>query len=135
MKIKTIGSSPQCDLVLANDTVSDIHAQVQLTHDGFLTVVDAGSEHGSFVERNGQWARVLKVGLGSNDRIRCGELPVELKQLVDLFGERVRVQLRDNQHLRMPALLAERLADEKTRVVLERPRRNPETGDIEEDIK
>jgi hypothetical protein len=31
-------------------------------------------------------------------------------------------------------LLAERLADKEKRVTLERPRRNPETGNIEEDV-
>ena len=133
MKTMTIGSSNQCDLVVGGENVSSIHAQVQLGHDGYLTVLDAGSDHGTFLQRNKQWIRVLKVELGSRDRIRCGETEVELNQLVDLFGERVRVQLRDSQSLRMPAIMAERLAAAKPRVTIERPRRNPETGNIEED--
>jgi len=113
--------------------VSPIHAHVQLGNDGYLTVLDAGSDHGTFLQRNNQWIRIMKVELGSRDRIRCGETEVELSRLVDLFGERVRVQLRDSGSLRMPALLMERLAAVKTRVTIERPRRNPETGNIEED--
>lgn len=133
MKTKTIGSWSQCDLVIEGEKVSPIHAHIQLGGDGYLTVLDAGSDHGTFLQRNKQWIRIMKVELGSGDRIRCGETEVELTQLVDLFGERVRVQLRDSQALRMPALLAERLAAAETRVVIERPRRNPETGNIEED--
>ncbi len=133
MKTKTIGSWNQCDLVVEGDKVSPIHAQVQLVHDGYLTVLDAGSDHGTFLQRNKQWIRILKVELGSGDRIRCGETEVELSQLVDLFGERVRVQLRNSQALRMPAIMAERLAAKERRVMIERPRRNPETGNIEED--
>jgi hypothetical protein len=133
MKTRSIGSSNQCDLVVEGETVSPIHAQVQLGQDGYLTVLDAGSDHGTFLQRNKQWIRVLKVELGSRDRIRCGETEVDLNQLVDLFGERVRVQLRDSQNLRMPAIMAERLAAAKTRVTIERPRRNPETGNIEEE--
>lgn len=132
MKTKTIGSWSQCDLVVAGEKVSPIHAHIQLGSDGYLTVLDAGSDHGTFLQRNQQWIRIMKVELGSGDHIRCGDTEVELTHLVDLFGERVRVQLRDSQALRMPALLAERLAAE-TRVVIERPRRNPETGNIEED--
>jgi len=133
MKTRTIGSSNQCDLVLEGEEVSPIHAQVHLDKDGFLTVLDAGSEHGTFLQRNKQWIRVLKVELGSSDRIRCGETEVELNRLVDLFGERVRVQLRDNRALSMSAIMAERLAALKPKVTFERPRRNPETGSIEED--
>lgn len=133
MKIRTIGSSNHCDLVVEGEKVSPIHAQVQLGHDGYLTVLDAGSDHGTFLQRNKQWIRVLKVELGSDDCIRFGENEVQLNQLIDLFGERVRVQLRDSQSLRMPAIMAERLAAAKPRVTIERPRRNPETGNIEED--
>ena len=134
MKIKTIGSWSQCDLVLEDEKVTHIHTHVQLGSDGYLTVLDAGSDHGTYLQRNRHWIRIMKAELGSTDRIRCGESEIEVNQLVDLFGERVRVQLRDSQSLRMPALLAERLAAVKTRVTLERPRRNPATGNIEEDL-
>lgn len=133
MKTKTIGSWSQCDLVVAGEKVSPIHAHIQLGSDGYLTVLDAGSDHGTYLQRNQQWIRIMKAELGSGDRIRCGETGVELAQLVDLFGERVRVQLRDSHALRMPARLAERLAAAETRVLIEHPRRNPETGNIEED--
>jgi pSer/pThr/pTyr-binding forkhead associated (FHA) protein len=134
MKTKTIGNWNQCDLLVEGENVSPIHAHIQLGNEGYLTVLDAGSDHGTWLNRNTQWIRVVKVELGSGDRIRFGDSEVALEQLVSLFGERVRVQLRDNQALRMPALLAERLAAAEQRVVLERPRRNPLTGNIEEDI-
>lgn len=134
MKSMTIGNSNQCDLVIQGEGVSPVHAQVQLSNDGYLSVLDAGSDQGTFLQRNAQWIRVVKVELGSGDRIRFGDTEVELEQLIKLFGERVRVQLNDRQNLRLPAVLAERLAASEKRIVLERPRRNPETGNIEEDI-
>lgn len=134
MKTKTIGSLSQCDLVIEGETVSPIHAHVQLSNDGYLTVLDAGSDHGTFLHRNQQWIRIMKADMGGRDRIRCGQTEVELNQLVDLFGERVRVQLRDNHSLQMPVMLLERLAAKESRPAIERPRRNPETGNIEEDF-
>jgi len=134
MKTKTLGSWDRCDLVLDGESVSPLHAHLQLSDDGRLTLIDAGSDHGSFVQRNGQWIRFMKVELGQGDHLRFADEEVTLDGLVALFGEHVRIQLRDSQALRIPALLAERLAAAERRVVLERPRRNPHTGNIEEDI-
>jgi len=131
---KTLGSLEDCDLVVAGDTVSPIHAQLILMREGFLNVLDAGSDHGTWLCRNGQWVRVMKAELGQNDRIRFGEVEVTLEQLLPLFGEEVRVQLRDSRMLRLPAALSERTAGGEERVLFERPRRNPETGNIEEDV-
>ena len=131
MTTKTIGSWNQCDLVVEGDKVAHIHAQLHLASDGYLTLLDAGSEHGTFLQRNEQWIRVMKVELGSRDGIRLGDTEVALARLLELFGEHVR--LRDHHALRVPAHLAERLAAAGTRVLLERPKRNPATGIIEED--
>jgi len=131
MTTKTLGSWNQCDLVVEGEKVAHIHAQLQLTNDGYLTLLDAGSEHGTWLQRNEQWIRVMKVELGSRDGIRLGDTEVALARLLELFGDHVR--LRDHDALRVPAHLAERLAAARTRVLLERPKRNPETGNIEED--
>ena len=130
MTTRTIGSWNQCDLVVHGEKVAHIHAQLQLANDGYLTLLDAGSEHGTFLQRNEQWIRVMKVELGSRDGIRLGDTEVALAHLLELFGEHVR--LRDHHALRVPAHLAERLAAAGTRVLLERPKRNPTTGIIEE---
>ena len=134
MNTRTIGSWSQCDLVVEGEKVSHIHAHLQLSKDGFLSLLDSGSDHGTFLQRNTQWIRVMKVELGSGDGIRFGDTEVGLDRLLQLFGEHVRVQLRDSNALRLPAVVAERLAAAEKRITLERPRRNPETGDIEEDV-
>lgn len=131
---KTAGSWSQCDLVIAGESVSQIHAQLVLTSSGFLNVLDAGSERGTWLCRNGQWIRAMKVELGQNDRIRLGEVEVPLEKLLEAFGEEVRVKFHDGRMMKLPAALAERLAASETRAVFERPRRNPKTGDIEEDV-
>ncbi len=131
MTTKSLGSWDRCDLVVQGDKVAHIHAQMHLASDGYLTLLDAGSEHGTFLQRNEQWIRVMKVELGSRDGIRLGDTEIALARLLELFGENVR--LRDHHFLRIPAHLAERLEAAGTRVLLERPKRNPATGIIEED--
>jgi hypothetical protein len=97
-------------------------------------VLDADSSNGTFLQRNGRWIRVRKVILGTQDRVRFGEQELELERLVASFGPRSRVRLREGYSVRgKPLVFDERLVElHKPRVVLENPRRNPLTGDIEE---
>jgi pSer/pThr/pTyr-binding forkhead associated (FHA) protein len=131
---KTIGRSSECHLVLDHDSVSRVHANIEVTEDGYLAVHDERSSNGTFLHRNGRWIRSRKVILGTQDRIRFGEREVPLEQLVGLFGNRARVRLREGYSVRgKPLLFDGLLADlPKPKIVLENPRRNPLTGDIEE---
>ncbi len=131
---KTIGRSAQCDLVLDHDSVSRVHARIEVTGDGFLAVTDQQSSNGTYLHRNGRWIRVLKVILGTQDRVRFGDHEVSLDRLVGLFGAGARVQLREGYSVRgKPLLFDDILSDlPKPKIILENPRRNPLTGNIEE---
>lgn len=130
----SIGRSPACELQLDHDSVSRRHATVKLTDEGYLAVHDEGSSNGSFLQRNGRWVRIRRVVLGTQDRIRFGEHEVPLDRLVELFGKRSRVRLREGYTARGRPLVFDDYPGDlpKPRVVLENPRRNPLTGDIEE---
>jgi len=132
--MKTIGRAGNCDLVLDHDSVSRLHARVEVTKEGYLAVQDAGSHNGTCLRRNGTWIRVQKVILGSQDRIRFGDREVPLEDLVSLFAASHRVRLREGYSVRGKPLLFDTLLKDlpRPRAVLENPRRNPLTGDIEE---
>ncbi len=131
---KTIGRGGECDLVLKHDSVSRLHAEIEVSKEGYLSVSDSNSSNGTFLHRNGRWIRTRRVILGTQDRIRFGEHEVALAELVTLFGAHSRVQLREGYSVRgKPLLFDQLLADlPKPKIVLENPRRNPLTGDIEE---
>lgn len=131
---KTIGRGSQCDLVLDDDSVSRVHADVEVTGEGYLAVRDANSSNGTYLHRNGHWIRIRKVILGTQDRIRFGDCEVKLESLVGLFGDRSRVRLREGYSVRGKPLLFDPLLTDlpKPKIILENPRRNPLTGDIEE---
>lgn len=132
--VKTIGRADASDLVLEHESVSRLHANIEVTDEGYLTVTDAQSSNGTFLHRNGHWIRSLKVILGTQDRVRFGDHEVPLDQLIDLFGTQSRVRLREGYSVRGKPLLFDQLPDDlpKPKVVLDNPRRNPLTGDIEE---
>jgi len=131
---KTIGRANECSLVLNHDSVSRVHASIEVTAEGYLAVQDEHSCNGTYLHRNGSWIRARKVILGTQDRIRFGDHEVPLDRLIELFGNRARVRLREGYSVRgKPLLFDDMLADlPKPKIVLENPRRNPVTGDIEE---
>ena len=131
---KTIGRASECNLVVEHESVSRVHASIEVTGEGYLAVQDTRSSNGTFLHRNGRWIRTRKVILGSQDRIRFGDHEVPLDRLIELFGNQSRVRLREGYSVRgKPLLFDDMLADlPKPKIVLENPRRNPITGDIEE---
>jgi pSer/pThr/pTyr-binding forkhead associated (FHA) protein len=130
----SIGRSEGCDLRLDHESVSRLHATVQVTKEGFLAVQDNTSSNGSFLCRNGRWIRIRRVVLGTQDRIRFGDKEVPLARLVAQFSHHPAVRLREGYSARGKPLLFQDWPGEpsKPRVVLENPRRNPLTGEIEE---
>jgi pSer/pThr/pTyr-binding forkhead associated (FHA) protein len=133
-KNKSIGRDTQCDIVLNHESVSRLHAHIHVTEEGFLAVHDANSRMGTFLNRNQRWIRIKKVILGTEDRIRFGELEVTLEKLVAAFSGHPKVRLRDGYSVRgKPLVFDQSLLDlPKPKVILEHPRRNPSTGIIEE---
>lgn len=128
---RTVGRAAGSDVLLEHHSVSRLHASVQVTEEGYLAVQDLSSRNGTWLHRNGRWVRARRMVLGAQDRVRFGDHEVPLAQLVDLFGERSRVRLREGFAVRGKPLVFDGLPA-KPRVVLENPRRNPVTGDIEE---
>lgn len=134
MKKKIIGRGSDCDIVLEHVSVSRRHASIHVTEEGYLGVQDSNSGNGTFLHRNGRWIRIRKVGLGTQDRIRFGEIEVPLDRLIEAFGKQVRVRLRDGWSVRGKPLVFDQTFTglPRQRTILEKPRRNPITGKIEE---
>ncbi len=135
MEIKTCGRDPDCDLVLEHSTLSRLHARIELADDGLVSVHDAGSSNGTFLNRNDSWIRIRKVTLCIGDRIRFGDVEVPLERLTAVFGKRARTRLEAQA---FPGQAWQNQLPSRCRAAgagpsLNKPRRNPVTGKIEED--
>jgi len=135
MKIKTCGRELSCDIVLEHPTVSRLHAHIELADDGLVSVKDADSSNGTYLNRNDSWIRARKVTLCIGDRIRFGDIEVPLDQLTAVFGNRSNARLEakhfalDHGHGRAKSFASQ----PGHGPVLQKPRRNPSTGKIEEE--
>ena len=134
MKTKTIGRSSECDITLDHASVSRMHASIHVTEEGYLAIQDNNSANGTFLHRNERWIRIRKVGLGTRDRIRFGDIEVPLDRLIEAFGDKLRVRLREGWSVRgKPLVFDQTFAGiPRPKTVLKNPRRNPVTGKIEE---
>ena len=134
-EIKTCGREPSCDLVLEDATLSRLHARIELADDGLVSIQDAGSSNGTFLNRNDTWIRARKVTLCIGDRIRFGEIEVPLERLTAVFGKRAGSRLEARRfpirHGKTAVGAVKGQADHGPS--LRKPRRNPVTGKIEED--
>lgn len=135
MEIRTLGRDPGCDLVFDHPTLSRLHARVELAPDGRVWIHDAESSNGCFVNRNDTWLRSRKTVLCIGDRVRFGDVEVPLKALTAMFGRHTDIRLEEKRfrvkHARHTAKAAGQHAGHGP--ALNKPRRNPVTGKIEED--
>lgn len=131
MKIKTCGRETSCELVLEHPTVSRLHARIELADDGRVFVQDADSSNGTFLNRNDSWIRVKRITLCIGDRIRFGDCEVPLEKLTAVFGNRSNARLEARHFpLRKGHIGSGFRADLKdSGIQLQKPRRNPVTGD------
>jgi len=135
MHTKTCGRESSCDIVLENPDISPLHARIELADDGLVCVVDDESDNGTFLNRNDVWIRVMKVTLCIGDRIRFGAIEVPIDRLVSVFGSEsnTRLEARHFAPRQVSSGTKSFVRHHDHGPVLQKPRRNPKTGKIEED--
>ena len=133
--IKSLGRDESCNIRLDEASVAKFHARIELASDGLVFVHDTGSASGTFLNRSDTWIRIRKVTLCIGDRIRFGDKEIPLERLTAVFGEHSSARL-ETKHFALRqhnggARLFSHQADHEP--LLQKPRRNPTTGKIEED--
>jgi pSer/pThr/pTyr-binding forkhead associated (FHA) protein len=77
LKTFVVGRSPYADVVVADPTVAEFHAEIVRTDDGRIFVDDCGSASGTrrLVESNGRsaWTLLRQGFIGIGDTLRLGE--------------------------------------------------------------
>ena len=72
----TVGRAATCDLVVADNYVSNVHARIYL-RDGSYWLEDLGSTNGTYMNR----ARVsVPTAFGPGDEVRMGKATLELRR-------------------------------------------------------
>lgn len=78
-----IGRAPECDVVLADDSVSRRHAELVILEDGSLLLIDCHSTRGTRLHAPGGGSRAVHQELvTAGDRVQLGELAVTVGELL-----------------------------------------------------
>jgi len=129
----TIGREAACDLQLEHDTVSRRHASLGLDGDGRYRLEDLGSSNGTWRRSDAGWERVGSASLDDNDVLRFGEVELTLGSLLRRIpAVLISGELPPGDRLLMVTAPENSEIRDTGDPGLERPRRNPETGEIEE---
>jgi len=132
LEFKSLGRSPKCDLSFGNEQVHEVHARLALRSDGsiWLLAVDSGSE--VLVDRGSGWVASTRLRLCRGDRIRMGATELALDQLCALLDMDPEESAKEAAlESDIPGIVGP-VPLSAPRGVLERPRRNPGTGQVEQ---
>ena len=129
---KTIGADATCDLTLEHTSLSPVHARLELAKDGLVSISEVEPEAAVFLNREGAWVRVRRVILCVGDRIRLGQLEIPLQRLTALLGDNTNARLETISPALQRRSRGFHARGTERGGHLNRPRRNPLTGKIEE---
>ncbi len=77
-----VGRDPECEIPIADDTISRFHAEVQVTDDGRLFVIDTNSANGTFLLKDGGKEKITQVTADPEDQIGFGDCVFEVSELI-----------------------------------------------------
>lgn len=83
----TVGRARDCDVVLADGSVSRRHAALEL-HSDHLVIVDCGSTGGTYLLRAAGAERLGRAVLAAGTSVRLGEVEISAEDLVAAIGDR-----------------------------------------------
>jgi predicted component of type VI protein secretion system len=84
----SIGRSPECDLVLADQSVSRKHAELVVLDDGQLFLVDCQSTHGTRLSQHGQTRPVQQEFVTLDAIVQFGDVSIPISDVVDALREK-----------------------------------------------
>ena len=123
MKAYTIGRGQKADIVIADTSVSRIHAELVATDDGRYYLTDAGSKYGTFVRRDEAWKQIRQVYVRARDPLKLGEYETTAAKLMDMLPE-------EKRHAKVTIVEGDVEASPKSDLPRGPVERDPETGEI-----
>ncbi len=78
-----IGRARDCDIVLADDSVSRYHAELSYIDGGKLFLTDCHSSNGTALVSGGREIRVRQTLLSPTETVRFGDLVLSVKELLE----------------------------------------------------
>lgn len=125
---KTIGTASSCDLKIEGEGVQPAHARLALRSDGSLWLL-AEDNCELHLNRGSGWTTATRIRLCEGDQVRIGSADFDLSAAAAIFSA-APMNVEQKPPTNVPGANAPRPLVAPSEV-LERPRRNPGTGQVE----
>jgi pSer/pThr/pTyr-binding forkhead associated (FHA) protein len=87
----TIGRDRTCDVPIADDSVSRLHAQLSILEGDQLFLVDCQSSNGTTLIRNGETRPVRQEFLTVSDDVRFGSVTLSVEDILAVIRQKHRI--------------------------------------------
>jgi hypothetical protein len=84
----TIGRDPKCDIAIADESVSRMHAELTLREDGSILVRDCGSRNGTRILRRGAFQPVSETPAVQSDTLQFGSVSLPVADVLRMLRAR-----------------------------------------------
>jgi len=81
----TIGRDANCDIAIADDSVSRIHAELTLIDGGKILLADRASSNGTCILQGGKPQRIEQAYVMSTDQVQFGSVVLKVSELVEVI--------------------------------------------------
>jgi len=98
----TIGRERTCDIPIADDSVSRLHAELSLIEGGKLFLTDCHSSNGTLLLRDGQSRRITQELVRPTDRIQFGSVVLAVSDILASISGRHPAPGRNSPKLDTP---------------------------------
>lgn len=78
----SIGRDRGCDILIADDSVSRVHAELLLLEDGSIILRDCGSSNGTRLLRKGVPRPVVQEAVSESDQVQFGDASISVAELL-----------------------------------------------------
>ncbi|HWZ32526.1 MAG TPA: FHA domain-containing protein [Bryobacteraceae bacterium] len=79
----TIGRERGCDVLIHDESVSRVHAEIWLGDDGKIMIADRGSSNGTALLRGSGSAPLTYGSVQHGDQVRFGSVTLDVKDLIE----------------------------------------------------
>lgn len=84
-RVIMIGRHPDCDVTFPDDTVSRFHAELVLTEDGRVFLLDRNSTWGTHVHLGGRWKKLDRGDfVVPQMRLRIGQTETDVATIITI---------------------------------------------------
>ncbi|HEY7297542.1 MAG TPA: FHA domain-containing protein [Xanthobacteraceae bacterium] len=85
-----VGRSKECDVVVADPSVSRRHAEFLVNAVNDLMLADCDSTFGTFIRRGDAWQRITTARVEVSDQVRLGRYQTSIRALMTALADRLR---------------------------------------------